>query len=295
MKVLVLGYSKSGKSTAAEAVAKLIGSPPPVNTSDYLIRDFSESKGVKPEEILKNKDQYRQELYIYGKSRQATDPAYPVTEALKDSKVVTGIRPKVQLKAVRQLFDLTIWIDRPGISKGATDELGPEDADVVIANDGTFDDLRINLEKVLDKEDKDDKDDKNKLDKLLNRGLESGSGPVDKTVSEDVEIILNGQQYLLEKGDKIQLLAESTGEHNMIRVAGRNWELGKTAIDSAITEIATHEVIIFKDDDESWIEVDGKTDISKQVIEEIVIGLGLSPELGSIALARLKDKVASLL
>ena len=144
--ILILGHSGSGKTTAAKIVAKLMGSPPPKNCSDFIIEDFAKENDLNPREVLKNKEEHRQDLFKYGLKRQSIDPAYPVTEAFKHSKVVTGVRTKENLeatkKAIKQL--IVIWISSV-VGKGSTDQLGPEHADKVIENNGTIDDLKIKL------------------------------------------------------------------------------------------------------------------------------------------------------
>jgi dephospho-CoA kinase len=143
--ILVLGYSESGKTTAAEIVAQLTGSPPPINCSDIIIRDFAAENGLEPSEVLANKSTYRQQLFAFGKAIQDKDPAYPVPEAYKTTRVVTGVRTVKSLGSVRNYVDLIIWIDRDAAKQNTTDELGPEHADVVVDNNGSLDDLKIKL------------------------------------------------------------------------------------------------------------------------------------------------------
>jgi len=145
MNFLVQGNSESGKSTAAEMLAKMIGSPPPRNCSDFIIRDFATTNGLDPQEVLAHKDEYRQQLFMFGKSKQDVDPAYPVSEAFKHTKVVTGIRRKENLDGAKHLIDKIIWIDRKTAKPNQTDQLGPEYADIIIDNNGSLKDLEINL------------------------------------------------------------------------------------------------------------------------------------------------------
>lgn len=152
--ILVLGNSGSGKTTAAEMVAELIGSPPPRNCSDFIIEDYAVENTNSPMEaltlarkIVANKNDYRKELFEYGLKRQASDPAYPVSEAFKHTNVVTGVRTPENLAASRKVIKdlLVIWIDRDAVRKGSTDKLGPKDADKIIENNGTFDELKMEL------------------------------------------------------------------------------------------------------------------------------------------------------
>lgn len=156
MNILILGHSKSGKTTAAKMIAKMLKSPPPRNCSDFIIEDFADEKAKTPmdklnlvKQITSNKNQYRQDLFNYGLKRQAKDPAYPATEALRHTNVVTGIRTPQNLAAARDMFNLVLWVDRIAAKPGSTDKLGPKDADATIDNNGTFGELEDNLRMAL--------------------------------------------------------------------------------------------------------------------------------------------------
>lgn len=156
MNVLVLGHSRSGKTTAAKMIAEMLKSEPPRNCSDFIIEDYAVEKASTPMEALTlarkiaaNKNDHRQDLFKYGLSRQAKDPAYPVSEAIKHTNVVTGVRTPENLAASRDFFKLVVWIDREDAKSNATDKLKPEHADRVIDNNGTFKDLEDNIRMIL--------------------------------------------------------------------------------------------------------------------------------------------------
>jgi hypothetical protein len=56
------------------------------------------------------------------------------------------------LEASRKLFKLVLWIDRDSVKKNSTDKLGPEDADIVVDNNGSIKDLEENLRMILIRE-----------------------------------------------------------------------------------------------------------------------------------------------
>lgn len=126
-------------------LGKILGVKVVDSTSKYIIRDFAAKNGLSPDEVLTNKETYRKQLWEYGLARQKKDPAYPVEEAVQEADIVSGVRTRKQLNVVRPLFDLVIWIDRPGVDGGFSDELDADDADEVVKNDGTFEDLEKSL------------------------------------------------------------------------------------------------------------------------------------------------------
>jgi dephospho-CoA kinase len=153
---MVLGYSESGKTTAAEIIASIIGSKPPRNCSDFIMKDYAESVSSSPAEaqslmrdISANKNSYRNDLFQYGLDRQSSDPAYPISEAVRHTNVVTGARTPENLAAARNLFDLIVWIDREGVRGNPTDQLDASHADAIIDNNGDLDELRDNINVVL--------------------------------------------------------------------------------------------------------------------------------------------------
>ena len=151
MKVLVLGYSMAGKSTAAEIAASMLGCSNPVNTSDILIHDFCVSNNLPMDKVVNNKNLYRDALFKFGVQKQIIDPRYPVPEALEKSDVVTGVRTPESLESVRHMFNLIIWISRPSINRGPTDKLSSYDCDTTIINNGTMEELKVKLSNVLSK------------------------------------------------------------------------------------------------------------------------------------------------
>jgi ABC-type glutathione transport system ATPase component len=145
MKILILGYSGSGKSTAAEILSEILDSNPPKNCSDYIIQDMCDHYGLDPNEVATNKSAYRTDLLNFGILQQLIDPAYPVTQAIKETDIITGVRTRDNYNACRRYFDLILWVDSPSATKNHTDFLDHSDADMTIPNNGTVEDLRYHL------------------------------------------------------------------------------------------------------------------------------------------------------
>lgn len=140
MKIAVIGYTGSGKSTAASMLAEImeVGA---ADTSAYLIRDYAKYAGISPQHILSNKHKYRDDLFKYARSIQLNDPLYLIKQALSDASIITGIRNPDEIRASRNLFDYIIWIDNPGINAGSTDKLDESYADITVHNIGSTEDL----------------------------------------------------------------------------------------------------------------------------------------------------------
>lgn len=135
MRILIVGYSSSGKSTAAEAAVEIIGGKF-CNESDYIIKDYAAENNLLESQVKENKCNLRQELFEFARTRQKLDPTYPVKLAFADgATVVTGTRNPDEIAAKRSMYDLIIWVDRPNWQAGPTDKLTPECADEYIMAD----------------------------------------------------------------------------------------------------------------------------------------------------------------
>ena len=148
MAILFIGNKQSGKDTAASILTKKLNLPEPISTSKPIIRDFAEKTGTTEQEILSNKDKYRQELLKFGKEKQTQDPYYPVDECIKASPIVTGIRPRKQLEICKDKFDTIVWVERPGY-EDQTNELNAHDADYIINNNGDLKNLETKVDNLI--------------------------------------------------------------------------------------------------------------------------------------------------
>ena len=152
MKVLILGYSRAGKSTAAEILAELMEATY-ANSSDPLISGVAKELGVSVDHILANKDSYRDKLFAYGRAKQVANAGWPQDELLENNDIITGLRNPDEVKAARDRGfygrGAIIWISRPGYGAGLTDKLSPDCADTIIINDGTIEELEEKLSLLL--------------------------------------------------------------------------------------------------------------------------------------------------
>ena len=157
MKVLILGYSKCGKTTAGDIVASALNQgAKSVSTSDVLIGLLAADLGVTSDEIRSDKDRLRGKLWSKGRELQEQDPLSIVNHAVAmamvgNDCVVTGVRNRDEIDALRanRTFDLIIWIDRCCCEAGPTDHIDPRDADIIISNSGTISELEQQLLTIL--------------------------------------------------------------------------------------------------------------------------------------------------
>ncbi len=150
MKLLILGYSGSGKTTAAQALAEILGCGY-ANTSDRLIEDYATEHGLDVQSVKLNKAKLRNELFDFGRAKQAKDALYPQSEQLKRYSILTGLRNPNEIEAAREhsLYDLIIWIKNDRCSKDATDRLIEDDADVIVPNNGSIEELKQRLHRLI--------------------------------------------------------------------------------------------------------------------------------------------------
>ena len=143
-RILIQGYSQSGKSTAAAILARHFAVAY-ANIGDVLATWLAAATGISPERIAACKGCYRTVLSDFGNTRRATDPGFWAREALKIGPIVTGVRSIFEYAAARPLFDLSIWIQRDGYGAGETDFYHGEMSDLVIENNGTLAELEERL------------------------------------------------------------------------------------------------------------------------------------------------------
>ena len=172
MRVLIIGNRGSGKTTAGDLIAYWPSSYRlrSVSTSDVLIIKYANHASIPASMIIRNKDQYREQLWSYGRTLQEKDPGCLVKEALIQSAmqdqplpfdesdvaqrlngpgitVVTGVRNPDEMEVCRRLrmFNVIVWLQRDDADRGPTDLLDATYADVNVANNGTLEQLRESL------------------------------------------------------------------------------------------------------------------------------------------------------
>jgi hypothetical protein len=147
-RVLVLGYTQSGKTTVARMLCEEFGCEGPANVSDQMRLDCEDHIGTKAS---------REMLYHWGRAYEIAEPTYWVRRALVGSPIVTAHMPEDVLKACVEegLFDAYVWVSRDGAERCETDPLHYGEwalevpaSSYVIDNDGTLDQLQAKAAEV---------------------------------------------------------------------------------------------------------------------------------------------------
>jgi hypothetical protein len=148
MKLLIIGHGQHGKDTLAELLAEKGMSF--VSSSwfcaERCVMEYFEGVGIKypsVEACYEDRDNHRA---IW--KRAISDYNNPkdrlVTEILEDYDIYVGLRKRDEFEAGMHHFDEIIWVDRSEhLGPEETNELTQEDATLVVDNNGSLDDLKV--------------------------------------------------------------------------------------------------------------------------------------------------------
>lgn len=172
-KILVLGYARHGKDTVGEMLRDRYGlsfTSSSMFCAERVMMPYFRRKGnaefrdkpdaiqdtphyLNAQECFEDRANHRAEWYEAIRDFNQPDATALARAILEEHDVYCGIRSKAELSACRVagVFDVIVWIDR-------TDHQPPEDrssctvepwmADYVIDNNGTLEDLALNVERL---------------------------------------------------------------------------------------------------------------------------------------------------
>lgn len=157
MKLLIIGHARHGKDTFAELLSKQLNLRPALSSSLaaaelFLFDELKEEYDYKDiEECWNDRVNHRELWFNRISDFNAEDPARLCKHIMQRSDVYIGLRSRKEFEAVRELFDLVIWVSRdqhvPPEDSGSM-ELTSEDADMVVNNNGTLEQLMKTTNKV---------------------------------------------------------------------------------------------------------------------------------------------------
>ncbi len=149
MKILILGNARHGKDTLAELWAEHFGttfkSSSEMAMELFLFDKLSEKHGYKTmQECFEDRVNHRQEWYLSICEYNKDDRARLSKDILKEHDCYVGMRDLDEFEASKGLFDAIIWVDatkRLGSSEN-TNKIPMGTADMIITNDGTFEEFQ---------------------------------------------------------------------------------------------------------------------------------------------------------
>lgn len=153
-RILLVGGGRSGKDTAGEIIEQHTGWKFAGTTSKYLCRHVAAKLGL-PEDVAyarrHESDAMRVVWFETGNELRKDDPALLAREAFAHGDVTGGVRGKPEIEAIiaENLADLIVWVSRD-VPPDPTMEFGREYADVVLDNNGTLDEFRRKVTRLMD-------------------------------------------------------------------------------------------------------------------------------------------------
>ncbi len=146
MKIIVIGYTGSGKTVVSNMIAEQMGGKS-IACSDFIISDFARTSMINEAFVIKHKHAFRDQLFNFARDKQLKDPLVYIRQPLNEYDVLSGVRNKDELKAAKEagIVDLIVWVNRHGAHRNATDNLDVSDADIIIQNIGTLEELRSKI------------------------------------------------------------------------------------------------------------------------------------------------------
>lgn len=154
-RVVVIGHGRHGKDTAAERLASRLGWSF-VSSSEFAARKavFPLVADIYPDwrAAYEDRDNHR-ELWFHAIAAYNRRPGPMLAEQIfEQHEIYIGMRSRAEFTRARPLFDFVIWVDasrRLPPEPSGSNELGPEDADAVLDNNGTLCDLDRALDRLV--------------------------------------------------------------------------------------------------------------------------------------------------
>lgn len=151
MKILLIGHARHGKDTVSEMLVDLMG------LTFRSSSDFVNERAVFPvlapkygyktlDECYQDRVNHRQEWYELIRDYNGDDPALLGRELFEECDIYCGLRHREEFEAMKaeDLYDVCVWVDAGNrLPPESLDSmtLTMEDADVVVDNNGSLEDL----------------------------------------------------------------------------------------------------------------------------------------------------------
>lgn len=159
-RILIVGWGRAGKDTAAEMLSRITGIPYAGSTSWAAKEIVARELGIHPQMAWETRHQNRDKWKAICDEYRAGCQTVLIWRALASVNeekssgitagwrgIVAGVRDAAELRVAKeeQLFDKILWIHRPETPKDPTVTFTAGDCDCVIMNNGTLDELHKKL------------------------------------------------------------------------------------------------------------------------------------------------------
>lgn len=164
--VSFVGYGRSGKDTAAEIMATVMGDEysKKMHTAlkssvKYLVHyGGSTSSAVAPliakavgkteEEVFAERHQHRMFWFEFCNILRRDDPTLIARILLGQADILVGLRDIAEIEATRakDVVAAHIWVSRPGVDSDETVAFSRDDCDLVLENNGSLEDLKRKIQ-----------------------------------------------------------------------------------------------------------------------------------------------------
>lgn len=158
LKLMILGDGEHGKDTVADLICEFTGLRTIASSlfaAHRFIYDAIKDKyGYRNvQHCWEDRRNHRAEWYTMIKEYNTPDPVKLMRALYEQFDIYTGIRDRTEFEAgrARQIFDLSIWVDRSEVlpyENKISMNLNIDDADIVIRNNGTLRDLEMKVERL---------------------------------------------------------------------------------------------------------------------------------------------------
>lgn len=146
-KIVLIGPSQCGKDETAKRLCRLWNRGFHGSSSWLAMPYIAHVMRSTENAMYECRHQYRAFMYYFCKGLRQHDPTFLVRLSLRHSPMSLGLRDKVELDASREagLLPFVVWIERQ-VRPDPTLELTWHDADMVLLNMGTLNDLQRRVE-----------------------------------------------------------------------------------------------------------------------------------------------------
>lgn len=159
MRYVIFGHQRHGKDTVCEYLSERFGLTYTASSwyacQVFLFSQLRDKYGyANPQECFDDRGNHRAEWYEAIRDYNAGDRTRMGREILDFHAIYCGIRDREEFEALRdaKLFNLAIWVDasdRKPPEDSSSMNLTRADADIIVDNNGTLDDLHFRLDRLF--------------------------------------------------------------------------------------------------------------------------------------------------